>query len=143
LIGVEDAQREGQEERHQMAPFVEPSEIGHERVAVEKPQEGVRAERGRRLLPNDTGGVPLVFGADLEQQSEGAVAAAGLVEEGLDRLLVVFPGHGAHSGERVDALGNVGNSLQHDGLPVTPRCSGHDGWVQGRSDGLAGGEGPG
>ena len=36
---AEDAQREGQEEGHDVAPLAEPVKIGHHRVAVEQPQQ--------------------------------------------------------------------------------------------------------
>jgi hypothetical protein len=107
---TEHAQREGQEEGHDVAPLAEPVKIGHDRVAVEQSQQRRVAERVHRLLPRRARRVALILRADLDEQAEPAAAMAGLVEEGLDRPLVVFLGQGANRGEGVDALGNVGDS---------------------------------
>ena len=96
-----------------MAPPVQPAEVGHDGVAVEQSHQGGVAEGVRRLLPCGSRGVAVVLGADLDEQPDPATGSAGVVEQRLDRLLVVFFGLRAFRGESVDLRRNVGDSFHH------------------------------
>ena len=90
--------------------------VGHDRVAVDQPQQRRGPECVLGLLPGRAGGEALVLRADLDEEPDPPTLPAGLVEDRFDRLLVVFPGQRADSGEGDDPRGRPRSCLACSGL---------------------------
>ena len=100
-----------------MDPLADPPDVAHERVALD-PAQQVRAAPRFRLAPHRAGGEAFDYLTHLDEQPETAVLPAGLVEERLDRLLVVVPGQPPDDAECVDTCGTSGILCSMSGSPV-------------------------
>jgi hypothetical protein len=105
-------------------PLAHPPQVTHDRIAVDHAQQCRELQPGLRLAPDRAGREALELGTDLQQQPQAAIFPARLVEERLDRLLVVVLGQRSDRPKGVDSARDVRDPLQHGQHPCRERPGG-------------------